>query len=161
MNNRLIRTILKGRLSYLAPELLKGLTLDHRYDQFSLGVTLWELLCSRKLFQASNDLAVLKLVEACKVPRPSSINPNVPEELDRIVLMCLSKDRTKRYENVDRLNRDLVRCLNKTYPDFNSSDIGFFSKELFKDEIKQDKAKFLEYGKIDVNPILESIEERN
>jgi serine/threonine-protein kinase len=148
---------IKGKLSYLAPEYLEGLTLDHRYDQFAVGITLWELLCSRKLFQASNDLAVLKLIQACKVPPPSSINPNVPKELDRIVLKALSKDRTQRYENLDKLNRDLVKFLYATYPDFNSSDLGFFAKELFKEEIKRDKAKFMEYGKIDVAPYLEEL----
>jgi serine/threonine protein kinase len=148
---------IKGKLSYLAPEYLEGLTLDHRYDQFAVGITLWELLCSRKLFQASNDLAVLKLIQACKVPPPSSINPNVPKELDRIVLKALSKDRTQRYENLDKLNRDLVKFLYATYPDFNSSDLGFFAKELFKEEIKRDKAKFMEYGKIDVSPYLDEL----
>ena len=146
---------IKGKLSYLAPEYLDGLTLDHRYDQFAVGITLWELLCSRKLFQASNDLAVLKLIQACKVPPPSSINPNVPKELDRIVLKAMSKDRTQRYENMDKFNRDLVKFLYATYPEFNSSDLSYFAKELFKDEIKRDKAKFVEYGKIDIASYLE------
>ncbi|MFZ4712318.1 MAG: serine/threonine protein kinase [Bacteriovoracaceae bacterium] len=148
---------IKGKLSYLAPEYLDGLTLDHRYDQFAVGITLWELLCSRKLFQAANDLAVLKLIQACKIPAPSSINPNVPKELDRIVLKALSKDRTNRYENLDKFNRDLVKFLYATYPDFNSSDLSFFAKELFKDEIKRDKAKFMEYGKIDITSYLEEL----
>ena len=69
---------IKGKLSYLAPEYLEQLKLDGRYDQFALGITLWELLCSRKLFKASNDYAVFKKIQECKVPRPSSINPNVP-----------------------------------------------------------------------------------
>lgn len=148
---------IKGKLSYLAPEYLDGLTLDHRYDQFAVGITLWELLCSRKLFTASNDLAVLKLIQACKIPPPSTINPNVPKELDAIVLKALSKDRTNRYENMDKFNRELVKFLYAKYPDFNSSDLSAFAKELFKDEIKRDRAKFLEYGKIDVAPYLEEL----
>ena len=73
---------IKGKLSYLAPEYLEGEELDPRYDEFAVGITLWEMLCSRKLFKASNDLAVLKKIQECKVPPPSSINPNVPKELD-------------------------------------------------------------------------------
>lgn len=148
---------IKGKLSYLAPEYLDGLDLDHRYDQFAVGITLWEMLCSRKLFSAKNDLAVLKLIQNCKVPRPSSINPNVPAELDEIVLKALSKDRNKRYENMDKLNRALVKFLYSNYPEFNATDLGYFAKQLFAAEIKSDSAKFVEFGKIDIKPFLNEI----
>jgi serine/threonine protein kinase len=148
---------IKGKLSYLAPEYLEGLSLDHRYDQFAVGITLWELLTCRKLFTAANDLAVLKQIQACKIAPPSTFNPNVKPELDRIVLKALSKDRNNRYENMDKFNRDLVKFLYANYPDFNSSDLSYFAKELFKEEIKRDKAKFLDYGKIDVKPYLEEL----
>lgn len=148
---------IKGKLSYLAPEYLDGLQLDHRYDQFAVGITLWELLCSRKLFTAPNDLAVLKQIQACKVPPPSSINPNVPKELDQIVLKSLAKDRNQRYENMDKFNRALVKFLYSNYPDFNATDLGYFSKQLFKEEITKDREKFVEYGKIDIRPYLEDL----
>src|SRR5690606_35083986 len=112
---------IKGKLSYLAPEYLDGLELDARYDEFAVGITLWEMLCSRKLFKASNDLAVLKKIQECKVPPPSSINPNVPKELDEIVLKALSKDRGKRFDDLDKLNRALIKFLYATYPDFNAT----------------------------------------
>lgn len=148
---------IKGKLSYLAPEYLEGLSLDHRYDQFAVGITLWELLTCRKLFQAANDLAVLKQIQACKIAPPSTFNPNVKPELDRIVLKALSKDRNNRYENMEKFNRDLVKFLYANYPDFNASDLSYFAKELFKEEIKRDKTKFLEYGKIDVKPYLDEL----
>ncbi len=148
---------IKGKLSYLAPEYLDGLALDHRYDQFAVGITLWELLCSRKLFQATNDLAVLKLIQNCKVPAPSSINPNVPKELDQIVLKSLAKDRNQRYENMDKFNRALVKFLYSNYPDFNATDLGYFAKQLFKEEIVKDKEKFFEYGKIDIKPYINAL----
>lgn len=148
---------IKGKLSYLAPEYLEGMELDHRYDQFAVGITLWEMLCSRKLFTAANDLAVLKQIQACKVTPPSQINPNVSKELDAIVMKALSKDRNLRYEDMDKFNRALVKFLYAQYPDFNPSDLSYFAKELFKEEIKRDKEKFVEYGKIDVVPYLEAI----
>jgi len=145
---------IKGKLSYLAPEYLEGLDLDPRYDIFSVGITLWEMLCSRKLFKAKNDLAVLKLIQECKVPAPSSINPNVPKELDEIVLKALSKDRNNRFKDMDQFNRALIKFLYANYPDFNSSDLGYFAKELFKEEIKKDREKLFEYGKIDLKPYI-------
>lgn len=148
---------IKGKLSYLAPEYLEGLQLDPRYDEFAIGITLWEMLCSRKLFKAQNDLAILKKIQECQIPPPSAINPNVPKELDEIVLKALSKDRNKRYENLEQLNRALIKFLYANYPDFNSNDLSYFAKELFQEEIKKDREKFFEYGKIDIRPYLDDM----
>lgn len=148
---------IKGKLSYLAPEYLEGMDLDPRYDLFAVGITLWELLCSRKLFQANNDLAVLKQIQACKVPAPSSINPNVPKELDEIVLKACSKDRNSRFDDMDKFNRALVKFLYSNYPDFNPSDLGYFAKQLFKEEIAEDRKKLVEFGKIDITPFLDEM----
>ncbi|MBC7430306.1 MAG: protein kinase, partial [Bacteriovorax sp.] len=148
---------IKGKLSYLAPEYLEGLELDSRYDQFALGITLWEMLCSRKLFKENNDLAVLKKIQECKIPVPSSINPNVPKELDEIVLKALSKNRSKRFDNLDQMNRALMKFLYAKFPDFNATDLSYFAQELFRDEIKKDREKMFEFGKIDIKPFLEDM----
>lgn len=150
---------IKGKLTYLAPEYLDGLVLDARYDEFAVGITLWEMLCSRKLFQANNDLAVLKQIQACKIAPPSQINPLVPKELDEIVLKALSKDRSQRYENLDQMNRALVRFLYSTYPNFNPSDLKEFSTDLFKNEISSDDVKFVNYGNIDILPYIQEMKE--
>lgn len=148
---------IKGKLSYLAPEYLDGHDLDPRYDLFAVGITLWEMLCSRKLFKASNDLAVLKKIQECKVPKPSSINPNVPEELDKIVMKALHKDRNKRYQTLEEFGRALNKFLYSTYPDFNASDLSYFAKELFKEEIKKDRERLYQFGQIDIKPYLEDM----
>lgn len=150
---------IKGKLSYLAPEYLDGLDLDARYDEFAVGITLWELLCSRKLFQANNDLAVLKQIQACKIIPPSEINPSVPKELDAIVMKALSKDRAHRYENLDQMNRALVRFLYSTYPEFNASDLKTFADDLFKSELEKDAVKFVDYGSIDIQPYIEEMKQ--
>lgn len=152
---------IKGKLSYLAPEYLEGLELDSRYDEFAVGITLWELLCSRKLFQANNDLAVLKQIQACKIVPPSQINPSVPKELDTIVMKALSKDRAHRYENLDQMNRALVKFLYSTYPEFNASDLKCFADDLFKKEISDDRSKFVEYGKIDIEQYIEDMKKED
>lgn len=150
---------IKGKLSYLAPEYLEGLELDARYDQFAVGITLWEMLCSRKLFKENNDLAVLKKIQECKIPVPSSINPNVPKELDEIVLKALSKNRKNRFENLDQMNRALMKFLYSKYSDFNATDLSYFAQELFREEIKKDHEKMFEFGKIDIRPYLEELKD--
>jgi hypothetical protein len=119
------------------------------------------MLCSRKLFKANNDLAVLKKIQECKVPPPSSINPNVPKELDEIILKALSRDRTKRHENMDQLNRALIKFLYANYPEFNATDLQYFAKELFKEEIKKDREKLFEFGKIDLTEHLRDLKREN
>ena len=148
---------IKGKLSYLAPEYLEGMELDPRYDEFAVGITLWEMLTSRKLFKAGNDLAVLKEIQACKIPPPSSINRNIPKELDQIVLKALSKDRNNRYEDLDKMNRALVKFLYTSYPDFNPSDLAKFAGQLFKEDIKKDHKLMIEFGKIDIKPFLKDL----
>ncbi len=146
---------IKGKLSYLAPEYLEGYELDPRYDQFAVGITLWEMLCNQKLFKDNNDLAILKKIQECKIRPPSSINPNVPKELDEIVLKALSKNPLDRYDTMDKFNRALMKFLYSRYPDFNSTDLCFFAQELFTEVIKADRLKMYEYGKIDIKPYID------
>ena len=148
---------IKGKISYLAPEYIEGAELDHRYDQFATGITLWEMLCGRKLFSGSNNMAILKKIQQCEVPPPSSINPKVNKELDEIVLKSLSRERKERYENMDMFDRALAKFLNKHYPDFHSSDIAYFAESLFKEEIEKDRKKLFEFGKIDIKPYIEEV----
>lgn len=149
--------IIKGKISYIAPEYLHNIPLDARYDQFSLMIVFWEMLCNRKLFKASNDLSTLKKIEECKIPLPSTLNPHVIPELDRIILKGLSADREKRFQNLEQLNRSLIKFLYSHFPDFNAVDLSYFSNKLFKEEFVEDQKKILEYGKIDLTPHLKEI----
>lgn len=150
---------IKGKLSYLAPEYLEGFELDPTYDQFAVGITMWEMLCNRKLFQSkeNNDLAVLKQIQECSIAAPSSINSLVPKELDEIVLKALQKDRSKRFKDLNEMNKALTKFLYSYKPDFNSVDLAAFAKELFREEIKKDKEKLFEFGKIDIKPYLNDL----
>ena len=150
---------IKGKLSYLAPEYLDGQILDGKYDQFALGITFWELLCTKKLFHAENDLAILKKIQKCEVPPPSTINPNVPKELDEIVLKSLSKDRNNRFENLSEMNKSLTKFLYQYKQDFNTADVASFAEKLFKDQIEKEREKFVAYGKIDITPYLKELEQ--
>jgi len=136
--------IIKGKPSYLSPEQISGLSLDGRSDVFALGAVLWELLTGRKLFAGENDLAVLKLIEACQthVKPPSSLNPKVPKELDYIVLRSLAKQREKRYQSAEEMQRALHKFLYNYYPEFNPTDLSYSARELFKNEIVEDRKKF-------------------
>ncbi len=131
--------VIKGKLSYLAPEYLTGEGLDPRYDQFATGIVLWEMLCGRQLFTGETDMDKMVKIHACKIPRPSSINPRVPADLDRIVLKALSRNPDNRFEDMEQFNRALVRSLYANFPNFSPTDLSKFGPKLFAKEIAEDK----------------------
>lgn len=135
--------VIKGKPSYLSPEQISGEVLDGRSDIFALGAVLWELLTGKKLFAGENDLAVLKLIESAQthVKPPSTLNPKVPKELDYIVLKSLTKQREKRYQSAEELQRALHKFLYAYMPEFNPSDLAYYAKDLFKNEIVEDRKK--------------------
>ena len=143
-NNEATRAgVIKGKPSYLSPEQITGESLDARCDIFALGIVLWELLVGKKLFAGENDLAILKLIESCQthVKPPSLVNPRVPKELDYIVLRALAKQREKRYQTAEEFQRALHKFLYSFMPEFNPTDLSYYAKELFKDEIVEERKR--------------------
>lgn len=138
--------VIKGKPSYLSPEQIAGVELDGRSDVFSLAAVLWECLAGKKLFAAAsgeNEFAVLKLIESCDthVKPPSSINPDVPAELDFVVLKALSKRREDRYQNAEEFQKSLRKFLYTHQPGFDPSNLGHLAKSLFKSEIVHDRRR--------------------
>lgn len=88
----------KGKMSYLAPEQVQSDSIDRRADVFCLGIVLWELLTGRKLFSRDNAVASVHAVLNEEPPAPSQLRPDVPPELDAIVLKALAKKREERFQ---------------------------------------------------------------
>ncbi|MCA2981801.1 MAG: serine/threonine protein kinase [Myxococcaceae bacterium] len=83
--------MVRGKLSYSAPEQLRGAPYDARADLFALGVTLFETLTARRLFGAADDGALLPDCLSGDVPPPSALRPEVPAALDSLVLGLLAR----------------------------------------------------------------------
>jgi serine/threonine-protein kinase len=135
--------VIKGKLSYLSPEQVMGEVLDGRSDIFALGIVLWELLTGKRLFVADgdNEFQVLKMIESCNtfVKPPSHYNPEIPKELDAIVMQALARDTKKRFQNGEEMGRALRKLLAVQYSDFGPSDLSIFVKKLFHDLIVEDR----------------------
>ncbi len=85
-----------GTLPYMSPEQLRGEPLDSRTDLWSLGAVLYEMLTGRLPFPATSEAATLRGILEDEPPPPSSLRPDVPPWLDRVVLRLLTKDRAAR-----------------------------------------------------------------
>lgn len=83
--------VVKGKLSYLAPEALDG-RVEPRSDLFALGVVAYEMLTGRQLFTGTSEAEVIYKVMAAEIPAPSLLNPDVPPEVDRIVMRLLNRE---------------------------------------------------------------------
>ncbi len=140
---------LKGKFSYMSPEQAEGALIDPRTDIFAIGIVLWELLANDRLFTGSNEAAILRKVRDCQIPPIRKVNPLVPQELERIVMKALAKDRNVRYQTAANLHRDLNRFLNMQYPDFSSQDFSQSLKESFKIPYYEAREKLIEYAKVE------------
>lgn len=104
--------VIKGKFGYLAPETVLELGADNRVDIFAAGIILWELLAGgRRLFLGDTDFNTVKLVREAKIPPLAPFNPNVPPELERILLKALVRDRDQRYLTARDFATDLITFL--------------------------------------------------
>ena len=99
-----------GTLRYMAPERFNGWA-DARTDVYSLGATLYEMLTLRPAFVESDRLKLIDLISSGAVPRPRSIDPTIPRDLETIVLKAMAREPVERYVSAHALGEDLDRFL--------------------------------------------------
>ena len=87
----------KGKASYMAPEQIRGEKVDARTDVYAAGVMFWELVTGCGLFPAETPMAAMMRAVEEEAPPPSQYAPNVPRELDEIILRALAKRPDTRY----------------------------------------------------------------
>ncbi len=88
---------MKGKLSYMAPEQLRGRGVDRRTDIFAAGVVLWEALTGKRLFDGVDAGEVMMKVVESTIDPPGSVVPSIPPQLDQIVLKALERDASHRF----------------------------------------------------------------
>jgi serine/threonine protein kinase len=95
-----------GKLSYMAPEQLRGGDIDLRADIFPLGVVLYEMCLGRRLFRGKREEVTRRVLEG-DIPPPTYVDPNFPPELEAVIMKALEVDPADRYQNCDHMFRDL------------------------------------------------------
>ncbi len=99
--------VVLGTPDYLPPELGRGQQADFRSDIYCMGVVLFELFCGRLPFTGESPMQIVVHHIQTPPPLPKSIKPNLPEDLQAIILRCLEKDPGKRFQTVEALTEAL------------------------------------------------------
>ena len=100
-----------GTPKYMSPEQAQGQAVDGRSDIYSLGIILYEGLVGRLPFEAETPVAVLMKHVNEPLPLPRKINPNISEEMERVILKALAKDPADRYQTGNEMNRAMAVAL--------------------------------------------------
>lgn len=108
--------IVKGKLSYLAPEIMLGAEPTPQSDLFGLGVVLWEAFAGERLFDAATDIEVVQLVRTGHVPLLSARRPELPVSLVSLVHRALARQPSRRFRSAREMVRELTAVL-RALPD--------------------------------------------
>ncbi len=104
----------KGKLSYLSPEVTYGQPATPLSDVFAMGTVLWEALAGQRLFQGKTDLDVFKQIRNCEIRPLNKLRPDLPKRLVEIVNESLMADPGKRFPSARTMAVALAEVLKTT-----------------------------------------------
>jgi serine/threonine protein kinase len=122
---------LKGKISYMSPEQCKGAEVDRRSDVYSLGVVLYELATTTRLFKGESDYLVMDQIVNGRVTLPQVRRPELPNELSAIIMRAIAPDPERRYFTADELRVALDQFAAKASLTTSTSAIATYMRKQF------------------------------
>ena len=122
---------LKGKAAYMSPEQITQKSgLDRRSDIFSLGIVLFEFATGKRPFGGETELELMMSIVQSPPTDPKQLNPNVPEDLAKVMYKALEKDRNQRYQSAREMRADLEHFLLSRQVLVDSYTLGNFVREV-------------------------------
>ncbi|GGI14314.1 serine/threonine protein kinase [Gottfriedia solisilvae] len=100
-----------GSVHYLSPEQARGGVANKKSDIYSLGIVMFELLTGKLPFSGESAVSIALKHLQSEVPPPTTINPEIPQSVENIVLKATAKDIFYRYDTADEMKLDLQTAL--------------------------------------------------
>jgi serine/threonine-protein kinase len=105
--------VIKGKYGYIAPEYIAG-SFDHRADLWAVGIIMYELLTSRRLFEGADAYETMMRVRELPIPRPSLATPGLTPELDQLVMTALERDLERRWQSAAAMRDGIRKVIEQT-----------------------------------------------
>ncbi|MCI0415621.1 protein kinase [bacterium] len=109
--------LILGTPEYMSPEQVSGKKVDERTDIYSLGIILYEIFTGKLPFRGESAISVGFQQIRDEPHRPRDINPQIPDELERIILKALQKDPNMRYIAISELRKEFEKIAQTSAPE--------------------------------------------
>lgn len=142
--------MVKGKFAYMSPEQCAGEPLDRRTDIFALGIILFELCTSRRLFRRANTFETYEAIIKCEVPDPRAVNPNVSEKIAQVITKALAKKREDRFPTAEAMQEALELAMRRSSVRGSAMDLSRFIDSNFADQVREqeDLIRRIEAGEL-------------
>jgi serine/threonine-protein kinase len=125
----------KGKYAYMAPEQLRGISVDRRADVFALGVVIYEMLALRRLFQRTTDYLTFRAVMEQPIPDVRRYRPDLPDRVAEALARALDREPTNRFDSARQLGTVMIEALSTVRRPWTQGEIGDFVGSNFAAEI--------------------------
>lgn len=98
-----------GTPKYMSPEQMSGGETDRRSDIYSLGIILYEMVTGNVPYEGDTAAEIALKQNTLTPQEPNEVNPQIPQNLNRLILRCINRDKNKRFENADAVLNELTK----------------------------------------------------
>ena len=116
--------VVKGKISYMAPEQARGEPVDRRADIFAVGVMLWQAVTGVRPWKGVTDLSLMKRLVQGQFPSVRAAAPDIPDRLEKIIVRALAANREDRHATAAELQTDLEHYLESIGARVHGRDVG-------------------------------------